>query len=75
MKGGLIMLALKRDARSAPIFRTQSRFQVGDRVITCNCRLGTVVRIDKDELGEYVVVRLDILRGEFAYDLWDVEKV
>ncbi|CAA7601245.1 Hypothetical protein DEACI_1899 [Acididesulfobacillus acetoxydans] len=69
------MLAVKRDTQTSPAFRRRSRFQVGDRVITCNCRLGTVVRTDRDELGEYVVVRLDILPGEFAYDPWDVEKV
>lgn len=69
------MLALKKDSeRNSPI-RSRHRFHVGDRVITSNCRLGTVVRVDRDELGEYVVVRLDILPGEFAYDPWDLEKV
>ena len=66
------MLALKREINS---FQPRSRFQVGDRVITSNCRLGTVVRVDRDELGEFVVVHLDILPGEFAYDPWDLEKV
>lgn len=69
------MLALKKDVDSSASFRLRGRFQVGDRVITCNCRLGTVVRLDWDELGEYAVVRLDILPGEFAYDPWDLEKV
>lgn len=48
---------------------------VGDRVMTHNCRLGTVVRVDRDNLGEFFVVKLDLLRGEFAYDPWDLEKV
>lgn len=55
--------------------RKTTRFQVGDRVMTNNCRLGTVVRLDKDELGEYIVVQLDILSGEFAYDYGDLEKL
>ena len=55
--------------------KTLTSFQRGDRVITNNSRLGTVVRLDKDEQGEYLVVQLDILPGEFAYDAWDLEKV
>lgn len=50
-------------------------FQVGDRVITSNSRLGTVVRLREDEQGEYIVVKLDILAGEFAYDSWDLDKL
>ncbi len=69
------MLALKRDSEGTTPVRSRHRFQVGDRVITCNCRLGTVVRVDRDDLGEYIVVQLDILPGEFAYDPWDLEKV
>ncbi|MDA8443166.1 MAG: hypothetical protein M0Z55_12475 [Peptococcaceae bacterium] len=48
---------------------------IGDRVMTHNCRLGTVVRTDRDDFGDYIVVKLDLLRGEFAYDPWDLEKV
>lgn len=55
--------------------RKTTRFQVGDRVMTNNCRLGTVVRLDKDELGEYIVVQLDVLNGAFAYDYADLEKL
>lgn len=69
------MLALKKDSEGNTPVRGRHRFRIGDRVITCNCRLGTVVRVDRDELGEFVVVRLDILPGEFAYDPWDLEKV
>lgn len=68
------MLAMTQD-RNSTSFRKISRFQVGDRIMTNNCRLGTVVRLDKDELGEYIVVRLDILNGEFAYDYGDLEKL
>lgn len=69
------MLAVKKDADAPASWHLRSRFQVGDRVITCNCRLGTVVRVDRDDMGEYIVVHLDILAGEFAYDPWDLEKV
>lgn len=55
--------------------RNHSSIHVGDRVITANCRLGTVIRLDRDEFGEYIVVKLDLLKGEFAYDPWDLEKV
>ncbi|MEA4902826.1 hypothetical protein [Desulfitobacterium sp.] len=43
--------------------------------MTSNCRLGTIVRVDKDELGEYCVVVLDIVSGEYAYDFADLEKI
>jgi preprotein translocase subunit YajC len=73
------MLAMKYESlnansqRKTPMmYRT---FQRGDRVITNNSRLGTIVRVDKDDQGEYLVVKLDILQGEFAYDAWDLEKV
>jgi hypothetical protein len=68
------MLAMMQDHNSTSL-RKISRFRVGDRIMTNNCRLGTVVRLDKDELGEYIVVRLDILNGEFAYDYGDLEKL
>lgn len=67
------MLATKFEQKSSSLRRI-TQYLVGDRVMTNNCRLGTVVRVDKDELGEYIVVRLDILPGEFAYDSWDLEK-
>lgn len=50
-------------------------YKIGDRVITNNSRLGTVVRLDKDDQGDYIVIRLDILPGEFAYDVWDLKKI
>lgn len=55
--------------------RRQPKFQVGDRITTSNNCTGTVVRVDRDEVGDYIVARLDILPGEFAYDPWDLEKI
>lgn len=55
--------------------RQQQQFKVGDRIITSNRCLGTVVRLDRDEKGDYIVARLDKIRGEFAYDPWDLEKI
>lgn len=51
------------------------KFKEGDRVITDNQKYGTVVRTEVDELGEYFVVQLDKLAGEYAYDSWDLKKV
>jgi len=53
----------------------RAHLHLGDRVITSNSRVGTVVRLDHDELGDYIVVKLDMLRGEFAYDPWDLKKI
>lgn len=64
---------LESEKGSSP--RRQRQFQIGDRVITSNCRLGTVVRVDRDGVGDYIVVRLDILPSEFTYDPWDLEKI
>jgi hypothetical protein len=69
------MVVMKVDSPKNNILRKNLIYQVGDRVITNNSRLGTVVRLDKDEQGDFVVVQLDILPGEFAYDAWDLEKV
>lgn len=70
------MLAMKYES---PKTNTQQKpfttLQRGDRVITNNSRLGTVVRLDKDDQGGYIVVTLDIMPGEFAYDAWDLEKL
>ena len=54
-------------------FRKERLFEVGDRVETCNHCIGTVVRIDRDEIGIFIVARLDIIPGEFAYDPCDLE--
>lgn len=67
------MLAVRKDSDFP--FRRNRCFEVGDRVITNNCRLGTIIRVERDEWGEYFVISLDILPGEFAYDAVDLEKV
>ena len=57
--------------------RHERLFEVGDRVETRNHCLGTVVRVDRDEIGVFIVARLDILPNEFAfaYDPRDLEKI
>jgi len=55
--------------------RHRGQFQVGDRIETSNHCLGTIVRMDRDEMGAFIVAQLDILPGEFAYDFWDLEKI
>jgi len=69
----VISISCEPETRSS--LRRQRKLQVGDRVITCNRCLGTVVRVDRDEIGDYIVARLDIIRGEFAYDPWDLTKI
>lgn len=69
------MLAMKRELENTNSPRRRPKFLIGDRVITSNCRLGTVVRTDRDEIGDFIVVQLDILPHEFAYDPWDLEKM
>lgn len=51
------------------------KFKRGDRVLTYNSKMGTVVRLEKDELGEYFVVQLDVLSGEYAYDAKDLTRL
>lgn len=67
------MLTLNSKFKTAISLCNQQPFQVGDRVKTCNHRLGTVVRIDQDEIGTFIVARLDIIPREFAYDPDDLE--
>ena len=55
--------------------RNERQFEVGDRVVTSNHCFGTVVRVDRDKIGDFIVVRLDILPREFAYDPYDLEKI
>jgi hypothetical protein len=68
------MFSIKEDFKGFSL-RPQRKFKVGDRVTTSNNCLGTVVRIDHDEIGDYIVARLDKLPKEFAYDPWDLEKI
>jgi len=69
------MLPTNRGFEWGSSHRLQHQFQVGDRVETCNHCLGIVVRVDRDEIGVFVVAQLDILPGEFAYDPWDLQKI
>ena len=69
------MVAINRSSETGTYVRRQYRFQIGDRVMTNNRCLGTVIRIDRDDVEDYIVVRLDILPGEFDYDLWELEKI
>lgn len=50
-------------------------FEVGDRIMTSTNCIGTVVRVDCDEIGVFIVARLDILPDEFVYDPCDLEKI
>lgn len=54
--------------------RKKQIYRIGDRVQTYNNRKGEIVRIERDEFGEYVVVKLDNLSWEYAYDPWDLIK-
>jgi len=63
------------EAKKKFYFRDKRLFEVGDYVETCNHCTGIVVRIDRDEIGVFIVVRLDIIPGEFAYDPSDLEKL
>jgi len=53
----------------------KSNIVVGDPVITNNSRLGIVVRLGRDNFGDYIIVKLDLREWEFSYDPWDLEKV
>jgi len=61
--------------KSGSFPRHERLFEVGDRVVTCNHCIGTVVRVDRDKIGVFIVVRLDILPREFAYEPCDLEKI
>ncbi|MCB8818583.1 hypothetical protein [Desulfosporosinus shakirovi] len=55
--------------------RHERQFEVGDRVETFNHCVGTVVRVDRDKIGVFIVVRLDILPREFAYEPCDLKLI
>ena len=67
------MSAMNRDGTGFSL-SYQNMLQVGDRVATYNHSLGTVVGVNRDEIGFFMVVQLDILPGQFSYDPWDLEK-
>jgi hypothetical protein len=72
-EGHDIMLARNLEFKTDALLRHQNQFKVGDRVRTCNHCVGTVVRVDHDKNGVFIVARLDIIPGEFAYDPYDLE--
>lgn len=53
----------------------QKQIHLGDRIKTNNHKEGTVVRVDRDEKGAFIVVRLDTSPHEFVYELDELEKV
>ncbi|OLN25858.1 hypothetical protein [Desulfosporosinus metallidurans] len=57
------------------LHKGKNKIMVGDLVITNNNRQGAVVRLGRDDFGDYIIVKLDLLKWEFAYDPWDLEKV
>ncbi|SPF56957.1 conserved hypothetical protein [Candidatus Desulfosporosinus infrequens] len=61
--------------KTSRFLRHQGQFHVGDRVVTYNQCKGIVVRVDIDESGEFIVVRLDIPYAEFAYDLDELKVI
>ncbi|HBW34073.1 hypothetical protein [Desulfosporosinus sp. BICA1-9] len=63
------------EAKKKFFFRNEGLFEVGDRVETCNHCTGIVVRVDRDEMGVFIVVRLDVMLGEFAYNPRELEKL
>ncbi|MDR3540926.1 MAG: hypothetical protein P4L69_08205 [Desulfosporosinus sp.] len=67
------MLAQNPGFKTRPSLRQQYQFQAGDRVETYRHCKGTVVRVDIDENGVFIVVRFDTLYREFAYDPYDLK--
>lgn len=66
---------MSESKKTSSFLRHERQFEVGDRVVTCNQSIGTVVRVDRDNNGVFIVVRLDILPREFAYEPWDLKKI
>lgn len=69
------MFKSKHSFKSTPSSRKKHKFKVGDRIETFNNCRGTVVRIDRDEIGDYIVARLDAMPHEFAYDPDDLKAI
>ncbi|KUO71974.1 MAG: hypothetical protein APF81_07470 [Desulfosporosinus sp. BRH_c37] len=67
------MFARNLPFKTSPSRKQRHQFKVGDRVETSNHCRGTVVKIDRDEIGVFIVARLDIMSGEFIYDCEDLE--
>ncbi|SPF47515.1 conserved hypothetical protein [Candidatus Desulfosporosinus infrequens] len=66
------MLAQNPGLKTSPTLHCQYQFRVGDRVEKFNHCKGTVVRVDIDESGVFIVVRFDMLYGEFTHDPYDL---
>lgn len=51
-------------------------YEIGDRVMTYNAQRGTVVDVvwDEDE-GNFLLVKLDNMYGEYAYDVTEVSRL
>ena len=71
----MFKIAINHESEKKVFFLNEHIFEVGDRVETCNHCIGTVVRVDRDEIGVFIVVQLNIIHGEFAYDPSDLEKI
>jgi predicted peptidase len=69
------MLPQNSTFETSPPLCTQCQFHVKDRVETYNHCKGTVVRVDIDESGVFIVVRFDTLYGEFVYDPYDLKVI
>ena len=59
---------------TSTFLQRQKQINLGDRIKTKNHREGTVVRVDRDEKGAFLVVRLDTLPHEFVYELDELVK-
>ncbi|MDR3585126.1 MAG: hypothetical protein P4L59_07355 [Desulfosporosinus sp.] len=69
------MLAQNPAFRTSLSLRYQYQFHVGDRVETYNHCEGTVVRVEIDESGVFIIVRFETLNGEFAYDPYELRVI
>jgi hypothetical protein len=61
-----------KSEKSTSLYR-RKQLQVGNRVKTSNHSNGTVVRVDRDDKGVFIVVRLDLSPHEFVYDEDELE--
>ncbi len=70
------MLTLKKGvAYSDARHWNKNMLAVGDRVMTKNGHCGIVKYVGKDESGEYIIVTLEDLFGEYAFEFSDVKKL
>lgn len=70
------MVTLKKEVIDPSFLpRSPKPFAIGDRIVTKHYHLGTVAYTEKDEMGEYIVVTLDKMRGFYAYEPLDIKKL